>query len=99
MSTNEAALAEKAKGNKFFSDGAFADAITHYSAAIELDPTDAVFFSNRSACHASLHQYSEAVADAGTSILCGLRCVGPVSARRPWFTRGCGGRSCMRRWR
>lgn len=54
----------KAKGNTAFSAGNFAEAIEHFSAAIEKDPSNHVLFSNRSACKASLKQYAEALEDA-----------------------------------
>lgn len=39
-----------------------------FSLAIECDPTDAVFFSNRSACYASLDDYPNALADAQKAV-------------------------------
>jgi hypothetical protein len=39
-------------------------AIKEFTTAIENDPTDHVFFSNRSASYASLKQYEEALKDA-----------------------------------
>lgn len=57
----------KAEGNKYFSAGDYEKAIEAYTKAIALKH-DHVFFSNRSASYASLHRYSEALADA-------IRCV------------------------
>jgi len=54
----------KELGNKAFSSQKFEEAIEHYTSAIKLDPKNHVFFSNRSASHASLKQYTEAIADA-----------------------------------
>uniref|UniRef100_A0A061R1E4 Stress-induced-phosphoprotein 1 n=1 Tax=Tetraselmis sp. GSL018 TaxID=582737 RepID=A0A061R1E4_9CHLO len=54
----------KAKGNAAFSAGNFAEAVQHFSAAIDLDPSNHVLYSNRSACKASLKQYQEALEDA-----------------------------------
>ena len=42
-----AALDAKNKGNAAFSAGQFAEAVTHFTAAIAADPTDHIFFSNR----------------------------------------------------
>jgi len=58
-------LAAKAKeaGNRDFSAKNYAAAIQHFTAAIQHDPSDHVFYSNRSACYASLGQYPEALAD------------------------------------
>lgn len=44
----------QAEGNKEFSAGNFKQAIEHFSAAINLDPSNHVLYSNRSACHVSL---------------------------------------------
>lgn len=40
----------QAKGNAAFSSGNFEEAITHYTAGIDVDETNHVLFSNRSAC-------------------------------------------------
>lgn len=40
----------QAEGNKAFTSGNFEEAIKHYSAGIEVDATNHVLFSNRSAC-------------------------------------------------
>jgi len=58
------ALAAKDRGNVDFKASRFHEAIDHFSEAIELDPTDHVFFSNRSACYASIAQYNEALQDS-----------------------------------
>nr|KYP55391.1 Heat shock protein STI [Cajanus cajan] len=54
----------KAKGNAAFSAGDFAAAIRHFSDAIALAPSNHVLYSNRSAAHASLQNYAEALSDA-----------------------------------
>jgi len=53
----------KALGNKEFSAKNFKEAIVHFTEAIKHDDTDHVFFSNRSACHASLENYDDALKD------------------------------------
>jgi len=58
------AVQAKDAGNAAFEAQSFAKAIQHYTEAITNDPTDAVFFSNRSGAYASLHQYAEALSDA-----------------------------------
>lgn len=58
----------KAKGNAAFSAGDFTAAIRHFSDAIALSPANHVLYSNRSAAHASLHQYAEALADAQKTV-------------------------------
>ncbi|XP_073153546.1 hsp70-Hsp90 organizing protein 1-like [Henckelia pumila] len=58
----------KAKGNAAFSAGNFADAVTHFTEAINLAPTNHVLYSNRSAAHASLNNFSEALSDAQKTV-------------------------------
>lgn len=68
MSAKEQAQAAKNRGNTAFAKGEFDTAVTEFSAAIELDPTDNVFFSNRSGAYASLSQFDKALEDANTCI-------------------------------
>ncbi|KAJ0265761.1 Hsp70-Hsp90 organizing protein 2 [Hirschfeldia incana] len=58
----------KAKGNAAFSSGDFSSAVTHFTEAINLAPTNHVLYSNRSAAHASLHNYQEALSDAKKTV-------------------------------
>lgn len=58
----------KAKGNAAFSSGDYRSAVRHFSDAIALAPTNHVLYSNRSAAHASLHSYSDALADAEKTV-------------------------------
>ncbi|XP_020226464.1 hsp70-Hsp90 organizing protein 1 [Cajanus cajan] len=58
----------KAKGNAAFSAGDFAAAIRHFSDAIALAPSNHVLYSNRSAAHASLQNYAEALSDAQKTV-------------------------------
>lgn len=58
------AAEHKNKGNDCFQRGECAAAVQHFTAAIACDPTDHVFFSNRSAAHLSLGNAKEALADA-----------------------------------
>ena len=64
MSAKELAQAAKAKGNAAFSSGAYEEAVKQFSEAISHDPTDAIFFSNRSGAYASLSQPQQALDDA-----------------------------------
>jgi len=57
------ATAAKDKGNEAFKANNFKKAIKHYTDAIGVDPSDHIFYSNRSACYASLGQYREALED------------------------------------
>ncbi|XP_031503336.1 hsp70-Hsp90 organizing protein 3 [Nymphaea colorata] len=58
----------KAKGNAAFSAGRFEEAARHFSDAIALAPSNHVLYSNRSAAYASLHKYSDALADAKKTV-------------------------------
>jgi len=58
----------KSKGNAAFSSGDYATAITHFTEAINLSPTNHILYSNRSASYASLHRYEEALSDAKKTI-------------------------------
>lgn len=58
----------KAKGNAAFSAGDYEAAVRHFTEAIALAPTNHVLYSNRSAAHASLHNYAEALADAKKTV-------------------------------
>ena len=51
-------------GNQAFAEKNYADAIQHYSQAITLDPSNHVFYSNRSASHAGLGDWDLAAVDA-----------------------------------
>eukprot|EP00658_Telonema_sp_P-2_P037044 TRINITY_DN2667_c0_g1_i3.p1 TRINITY_DN2667_c0_g1~~TRINITY_DN2667_c0_g1_i3.p1 ORF type:complete len:226 (+),score=61.09 TRINITY_DN2667_c0_g1_i3:188-865(+) len=54
----------KAKGNAAFGESDWEEALYHFSKAIDLDPTDHVFYSNRSACNLKLGRTGNAVKDA-----------------------------------
>jgi len=62
--SKEMALAAKMKGNGFFKQKNWDEAIKCYTEAISLDDTDASFYSNRSACYAGKEDYKEALEDA-----------------------------------
>eukprot|EP00903_Cladosiphon_okamuranus_P012279 g11516.t1 len=54
----------KDKGNAALKAGDFEDAISSYTKAIELDPSNHVFYSNRSAAHLSNDNAAKALEDA-----------------------------------
>ena len=65
-----AAEAEKLKGNDHLRAGKLEEALASYSAAIELDPSNAIFFANRAAVQTKLggtEQLEAAVADCKES--------------------------------
>ena len=71
------AAKHKAAGNNSFAAARYYAATAEFTKAIECDPYDHVFYSNRSACYANLDQYSKACADA-------RRCI----ELRPDFAKG-----------
>ena len=55
-------------GNKEFTSNNFEKAIDLFPQAIELDPTNHVFYSNRSGAYMGLNQCDKALADAEKTI-------------------------------
>ena len=64
----ETAEVLKRRGNELFATRNYDQAIELYNKAIALDPDNAVLYSNRSACYASLKQWTKALEDAKLSI-------------------------------
>ena len=58
----------KQQANECFANGQFEKAIDLYSDAINLDPTDAVFYSNRSFAHLRMESYGYSLTDANKAI-------------------------------
>ena len=58
----------KALGNKAFAAGNFNDSIKHFAEAIQLDPSNSVLYSNRSAAYASSKNYQLALVDAERAV-------------------------------
>lgn len=75
--SKELALSAKTRGNDAFTKGDFPTAVTEFTEAIAQDPTDAVFYSNRSGAYASMKKFEEALTDAN-------KCV----ELRPSFVKG-----------
>lgn len=68
MTSKEKAAEAKAKGNASFQAKNYKESIEHFTEAIKHDPSDHVFFSNRSACYASLEQYDQALKDGAECV-------------------------------
>ena len=64
----EMAKVEKGKGNRAFSEKRYEDAIRSFTRCIELDHDDKVFYSNRSAAHAALKDFDEALEDGHAAV-------------------------------
>ena len=63
MSAADQAAAFKAKGNEFFKAKDYTTAIEWYTKAVDADPQNRVYYSNRSAAHAALRNYEAAAKD------------------------------------
>lgn len=81
----------KAQGNKFLQAGQFDEAIKAYTEAINLDPKDHVFFSNRSAAYLSKGEAADALGDA-------QRCVDLNSTWPKGYTRKGAALHALRRY-
>jgi stress-induced-phosphoprotein 1 len=55
-------------GNQAFQAGNYEEAVSLFTQAIEINPHDHVFFSNRSGSYASLQKYEEALEDAAMCV-------------------------------
>ena len=62
--SKKAAERVKAQGNDALKQGKFAEAASLYGQAIGLDPTNSVYYSNRSSALCSLSKFDKALADA-----------------------------------
>lgn len=58
----------KAKGNAALQAENFAEAVKFYSEAIEIDPSNHILYSNRSAAYAKTNEYASALRDAEKTI-------------------------------
>ena len=72
---NPEAEAHKEEGNKLFAAKHFAKAIDCYTAAIDIDASNAIYYSNRAFCHIRLEAYGSAIEDATAAIKCDARFV------------------------
>eukprot|EP01061_Rhynchopus_euleeides_P019297 TRINITY_DN3170_c0_g2_i1.p1 TRINITY_DN3170_c0_g2~~TRINITY_DN3170_c0_g2_i1.p1 ORF type:complete len:389 (+),score=200.41 TRINITY_DN3170_c0_g2_i1:49-1215(+) len=57
----------KAKGNELMTKGQHKSAVGYYTKAIEMDPSNGVYYCNRAAAYTHLSQYKEAVRDCEKS--------------------------------
>mmetsp|Transcript_17559 Transcript_17559/g.34296 ORF Transcript_17559/g.34296 Transcript_17559/m.34296 type:complete len:493 (-) Transcript_17559:238-1716(-) len=64
----EKAEAFKTEGNDYFKKNLFARAIIAYSQAIDINPKNAIYFSNRAFCHIKMENFGLAIEDATNGI-------------------------------
>jgi len=58
----------KEKGNEAVRQGNWSEAITFFSQAIDIDPTNEVLYSNRALAYTALKQYAHALGDANKAV-------------------------------
>lgn len=68
MAPSEDAVAQKNLGNAAFKSHDWPTAIDHYTKAIELDPKEPSFYTNRAQANIKLESYGYAIADATKAI-------------------------------
>lgn len=68
MNSNTQAMKFKEEGNNAYKNKEYTKAINLYTKAIQSDPTDPNFYSNRGLCHFNLGNYSECIKDCDKAI-------------------------------
>ena len=68
MSDIERANEEKDKGNKALQEKDYQKALEHYTNAINLNPKNHIFYSNRSSVYAILEKFEDALQDANKTV-------------------------------
>ncbi|KAJ3070676.1 STIP1 y and U box-containing protein 1 [Podochytrium sp. JEL0797] len=88
--TVSAAEQAKLEGNSHFANHRYAEAIKAYSTAIIRNPTNPVYYSNRSLCHLRLEEFSHVVADAekGLELLSESLTANPPISLKLWYYKG-----------
>ena len=68
LAANIEAQAIKEEGNVAYKSQDYEEALRCFSAAIDIDGTNATFFCNRSMCLGSLERWEESLVDAMTAV-------------------------------
>lgn len=58
----------KTKGNELMTQAKYKEAIAYYTKAIELEPTNYIYYANRSAAHIHMKDYRSAIMDCEKSV-------------------------------
>ncbi|KAF8796572.1 Stress-induced-phosphoprotein 1 like protein [Argiope bruennichi] len=62
------AIEEKDKGNQFYKDRKFEEALEHYNKAIELDPTEMTFLTNKAAVYFEQKDYETCIKECEKAV-------------------------------
>merc|ERR1712199_111921 len=62
------ALAFKEKGNALFREKKYMEAIEQYTFAVECEPSNHIFYTNRAVCYATMGEWEKCLRDANRSI-------------------------------
>lgn len=62
------AIAEKEKGNEAYKARRFEEALVHYNAAMEIDPSDISFINNRAAVYLEMGQLDKCIEDCDAAV-------------------------------
>jgi len=85
----KSAVAAKEKGNKLYSEKKFDEALVAYDEAIELDPTNMTFHSNKAAVYFTLNEWDKCIDTCEKALEIGKEYMAPFADRAKALTR-CG---------
>lgn len=71
ISNQKEAEAKKNQGNEFYKKRKFSEAITAYTAAVELDPQELTYYTNIAACYFELAEYEKCIEQCEQAITVG----------------------------
>jgi tetratricopeptide (TPR) repeat protein len=84
------ALEFKDKGNESYKAGEYAEAVAHYTSAVNLVPTDAMYYANRAAAYLMLNKFKDVLEDcAKTHAIDPLHVKAHLRAGKAYFKLVC----------